>query len=117
MDKAKIGVIIHKNRWPGVLAEEDFRRLKKLGRVVATKKAEALTDDEAIAILKDCDVAIGSWGTPKPNEAIMAGCPKLKLWVHAAGTGTIPSSATTPNDSRPPCRYVASFMNSPRGTT
>lgn len=86
MDKAKIGVIIHKNRWPGVLAEEDFRRLKKLGRVVATKKAEPLTDVEAIAILKDCDVAIGSWGTPKPNEAIMAGCPRLKLWVHAAGT-------------------------------
>jgi phosphoglycerate dehydrogenase-like enzyme len=86
MDKAKIGVIIHKSRWPGVLAEEDFRRLKKLGRVIATRQADPLTDDQAIAILKDCDVAIGSWGTPKPSEAIMAACPKLKLWVHAAGT-------------------------------
>ena len=86
MGEAKIGVIIHKNRRPGVLAAEDLQRLKTLGDVVVTDKDEPLTDAEAVEVLKDCDVALGSWGTPKPNEAIMAGCPKLKLWVHAAGT-------------------------------
>jgi phosphoglycerate dehydrogenase-like enzyme len=86
MGEAKIGVIIHRNRWPGVLAEADAERLRALGEVVFTDKDEPLTDEEAIAILADCDIALGSWGTPKPNEAIMAGCPKLKLWAHAAGT-------------------------------
>ena len=86
MRRAKIGVVIHRNRWPGVLSDADFERLGTLGEVVATDKAEPLTDAEAVEILKDCDVALGSWNTPKPNEAILAGCPKLKLWVHAAGT-------------------------------
>jgi len=86
MSEAKIGVIIHRNRRPGVLADEDAGRLETLGQVVFTDKDEPLTDEEAVELLADCDVALGSWGTPKPNEAIMAGCPKLKLWVHAAGT-------------------------------
>lgn len=86
MGKARIGVIIHRSRRPGVISPEDIERLKTLGDVVLTDKDDALTDDEAIEVLKDCEIALGSWGTPKPNEAIMAGCPALKLWVHAAGT-------------------------------
>jgi len=86
MGAAKIGVIIHRNRWPGVLSEADFQRLKALGEVVATDKAEPLTDEEAIEVLRDCQIALGSWDTPKPNEAILSACPHLKLWVHAAGT-------------------------------
>ncbi len=86
MTRAKIGVIIHRNRWPGVIREEDIARLETLGEVVLTDKAEPLSDAEAIDVLADCDVALGSWGTPKPNGAILAACPKLKLWMHAAGT-------------------------------
>jgi phosphoglycerate dehydrogenase-like enzyme len=86
MGRPRIGVIIHRSRRPGVIRPEDIERLKTLGEVVLTDKAGPLTDEEAVEILKDCDVALGSWGTPKPNEAILAGCPKLKLWVHAAGT-------------------------------
>jgi len=86
MSRAKIGVIIHKDRRAGVISPEDIERLKSLGEVVITDKDEPLTDEEAIGILRDCRIALGSWGTPKPSEAIMAGCPDLELWVHAAGT-------------------------------
>ncbi len=86
MSRARIGVVIHRNRWAGVLAEADARRLETLGDVVFTDKAEPLTDDEAIELLADCDVALGSWNTPKPNRAILDACPKLRLWVHAAGS-------------------------------
>ena len=86
MSRPKIGVIIHCDRRPGVISRRDIERLRTLGDVVLTEKAEPLTDAEAIEILRDCQVALGSWDTPKPNEAILAGCPKLKLWVHAAGT-------------------------------
>lgn len=86
MSSLKIGVIIHRNRRAGVISPEDIERLKSLGEVVLTDKDEPLTDGEAIEVLRDCQIALGSWGTPKPNEAVMAGCPDLKLWVHAAGT-------------------------------
>ena len=86
MSRRKIGVIIHRLRRPNVIRPEDIERLKTLGDVVITDKDGPLTDEEAIEILRDCEIALGSWGTPKPNEAIMAGCPKLTLWVHAAGT-------------------------------
>jgi len=86
MSRAKIGVIIHKDRRAGVISPRDLERLGWLGDVVLTDKAEPLTDAEAVEILADCDVALGSWDTPKPNETILAGCPSLKLWVHAAGT-------------------------------
>ena len=86
MAEAKIGVIIHVHGRPNVIRPEDIERLRSLGDVVVTDKAEPLTDAEAIEILRDCDVALGSWGTPKPNEAILSACPKLKLWEHAAGT-------------------------------
>jgi len=86
MSSRKIGVIIHRDRRPGVISPEDIERLKSLGEVAITDKAGPLTDEEAIEILQDCRIALGSWGTPKPNEAILAGCPDLELWVHAAGT-------------------------------
>lgn len=86
MSRPRIGVIVHGKGRPIVIRPEDIERLGALGEVIVTDKDEPLTDEEAVEILKDCDVALGSWGTPKPNETIMAGCPKLKLWVHAAGT-------------------------------
>lgn len=86
MAKAKIGVLVHTDRIPGVFAPEDVERLKALGDVRWTTSAKPICDDEAIEILKDCQIAIGSWGTPKPNDKILAACPSLRLWVHAAGT-------------------------------
>ena len=48
-----------------------------------TESAENISTREAIAILGDCSIGIGSWGTPWPDEELLAGYPELRLWVYA----------------------------------
>jgi phosphoglycerate dehydrogenase-like enzyme len=83
---AKIGVVIHTNLREQLFSEEDRTRLESLGDVVWTDSAEKLSTEKAIDLLKDADVGVGSWGTPKPDQALMDGCPCLRLWEHVAGT-------------------------------
>ncbi len=86
MAACKIGVVIHTKLRDNLFTTEDMERLEKLGEVVWTGSPEPLPVDEATAILADCDVGIGSWGTPGPKEEVLSECPKLRLWVHAAGS-------------------------------
>lgn len=86
MPQTKIGVVIHADR-AGTLFKPDVRaQLDALGDVRWTDKAAPLTTDEACALLADCEVGIGSWSTPVPNAQLMAACPRLRLWEHAAGS-------------------------------
>lgn len=84
--KRKIGVIIHVPLRDQLFAPADRDRLSALGDVVWTESAKPVTMDEAIEILKDCEVGVGSWGSPHPGAALMAGCPRLKMWEHVAGS-------------------------------
>lgn len=83
----KIGVLIPVPNRNGLFTQGSWAELTALGTVVANAGDKQLTVDEAAAMLADCDVAVGSWGTAHPaTPGLLARLPKLKLWVHAAGT-------------------------------
>lgn len=83
---ATIGVVVHRALRKTIFAEADCARLDTLGTVRWTDSDKPLDTAAAIALLKECEIGIGSWGTPRPDEQLTPACPKLKLWVHAAGT-------------------------------
>lgn len=86
MARPNIGVVIH-DELAGRIFDADSRaRLEDLGRVRWAGKSTPLTMDEACALLADCEIGVGSWGTPVPDARLMAACPRLRLWEHAAGS-------------------------------
>ena len=86
MGRAKIGVVIHLPLREELFSPEDKARLEALGEVVWTDSPAPLTVEEAIARLADCEVGVGSWGTPRPDPVLLPACPKLRLWEHVAGS-------------------------------
>jgi phosphoglycerate dehydrogenase-like enzyme len=84
--KPKIAVLIHTDLREKLFTPKDCARLNTLGNVAWTDSATPITDEEAIGLCADAEIAVGSWGTPKPNQAIMDACPKVKLWEHVAGS-------------------------------
>jgi len=86
MSDTRIGVVIHTPLLDRLLGPEDRRRLNALGEVKWADSDERLSVEEAAAMLADCEVGIGSWGTPHPCVGLMQACPKLRLWEHVGGT-------------------------------
>ncbi|MHC5054267.1 MAG: hydroxyacid dehydrogenase [Planctomycetota bacterium] len=86
MAKPKIGVVIHTPLRRELFSDSDWARLGELGDVVATESEKPVSADEAVAILRDCEVAVGSWGTPRPDAEVMPACPGLRMWEHVAGS-------------------------------
>ena len=86
MAKPKIGVVIHTELRDQLFSKEDTERLNGLGKVVLTDSPKPITVQQACELLRDCEVGVGSWGTPHPCKEIMDACPKLRLWEHVAGT-------------------------------
>jgi phosphoglycerate dehydrogenase-like enzyme len=82
----KIGVVIHTKLLHGIWDQASIDKLNSLGEVAWTDSEDPISEEQAIAILKDADIGIGSWRTPGPREAVVQACPKLRLWVHSAGT-------------------------------
>lgn len=83
---AAIGVIIHDPLARALFSPEDRARLERCGRVRWADAREPLTVEHAIDLLRDAEVAIGSWRSPLPDERLLGACPALRLWVHAAGS-------------------------------
>jgi phosphoglycerate dehydrogenase-like enzyme len=82
-----IGVVIPTKPLGRILAEAARAALEKLGRVTWAAAEDKVTPEEAVRVLAGCEIGIGSWGTPNPRtEGLLAACPHLKLWVHAAGS-------------------------------
>lgn len=86
MSKTRIGVVIHTSLRDTLFTTRDMRRLETLGEVKWTDSSDKIDEGEAIHILADCEVGIGSWGTPWPSPEVVKACPKLRLWEHVAGT-------------------------------
>jgi len=82
----KVGVVIHKQLLKTILDPVDAARLEAIADVRWTQSETAVSVARAVELLADCEIGMGSWGTPYPCREIMEGCPKLKLWEHAAGT-------------------------------
>jgi phosphoglycerate dehydrogenase-like enzyme len=82
----KIGVIIPKGKCEQLFSDEDRTRLDRLGDVRWTGSDQQLSVEEAGEFLAGCEVGVGSWGTPYPSAELLALCPDLRLWEHAAGS-------------------------------
>lgn len=86
MEKPDIGVVIHTALAEKLFSPHDRARLESLGRVAWTASPRAISAADAAQLLRDCDIGVGSWGTPYPDATLVPACPRLRLWVHAAGT-------------------------------
>ena len=86
MTKPKIGIIIHEGLCDQLFAPETHARIDEIGEVIWADAAAPLNVEEASSLLQSCRIGVGSWGTPRPDAALLAGCPDLRLWIHAAGT-------------------------------
>jgi phosphoglycerate dehydrogenase-like enzyme len=82
----KIGVVIHGNLAEQLFTQGDRLRLASLGEVHWTSSREPIDHPAAVELLKHCDVGLGSWKTPRPDAALMAACPRLRCWIHVAGS-------------------------------
>lgn len=82
----KIGVIVHRPLCAQLFTEADRARLETLGAVTWTQADASITERDAVELLRDCDVAIGSWWTPYPTQGLLGCCPRLRLWEHVGGS-------------------------------
>ena len=82
----RVGVIIPTGLRRDLFRTSDEERLNGLADITWTDSVDNLTVPEAVDLLSECHVGVGSWGTPHPDAGLMAGCPELELWVHGAGT-------------------------------
>ena len=83
---AKIGVVVHRDLLEIIFSERDQQRLNSLGDVRWTQSPKPISVEQACELLADCEIGLGGWDTPYPNAALMAACPQLRLWEHAAGS-------------------------------
>jgi phosphoglycerate dehydrogenase-like enzyme len=86
MTKTKIGIVIPPDLRRQLFSPKAETRLGEIGDVTWAKGPALPTIDEACALLQGCVIGVGSWRTPFPNAALLARCPDLRLWVHAAGS-------------------------------
>ncbi|MDF2658566.1 MAG: 3-phosphoglycerate dehydrogenase [Paenibacillus sp.] len=81
-----IGVLLPTSMQKAIFSEASRKELESVANVRWNETDEQLTEEQACMFLRDCQVAVGSWRTPKPSKAILESCPSLQLWEHAAGS-------------------------------
>ena len=82
-----IAVLPTRQACDSLFSEETWAELESLGAVVRNETEHgALSDEDTIALTRDADVCITSWGSPQLNEAVISASPRLSLVCHAAGT-------------------------------
>jgi phosphoglycerate dehydrogenase-like enzyme len=85
-ERPRIGVIIEKPLRDQLFTHSDRQRLDGLGEVIWAESESQLTQNQAVEILADCHIAVGSWMAPLPSRELLAACPHLVLWEHVAGS-------------------------------
>ncbi len=66
--------------------EENIKLAESLGEVVWNETDDYFKDGELREKIKDCDVYVTVWGSPRLSEDIVQAAPKLKLLCHLCGT-------------------------------
>ena len=69
-----------------LFSEQSRQELADLATLRYQEEDERLAEDELIALVQDCEVAITGWGTPPFSQKVVDACPNLKLVAHSAGT-------------------------------
>jgi phosphoglycerate dehydrogenase-like enzyme len=86
LNMVKVGVLIPAPACKALFSEESRARLESFVQVVWNDTDRQLNEEEASDFLQQCEVAVGSWRTAIPTNALLDRCGSLKLWEHAAGT-------------------------------
>ena len=87
MPKTSIAVLIHQPLQQELISSSDRKRLEDLGQVSWWDQDRPATVEEAASFIEGARAVIGSWGSVNPGqEDVLAHCPDLRLWVHAAGS-------------------------------
>jgi len=81
-----IGVLIPEAALTPLFSNEALSALQKLGTCRFNQGDQHLDEAQVLDLLQDADIAIGSWGTPRPGAALLDACPKLRYWQHVAGS-------------------------------
>ncbi len=68
--------------FPGSLVE----RLQAFGEVERNPLDRSFTAEELCEKIRDAEILLTHWGTPKIDETVLAHAPKLRLVAHAAGS-------------------------------
>ncbi len=82
----KIVVLVKEATMKKVFSEKYFELLRKHGEVVLYEGADFEDVEKTKSYVKDADVIITSWGTPKLTKEYLDLCPNLKAVMHAAGS-------------------------------
>lgn len=83
----QVAVIIPADQQLQLFTQADRQALNQLADVQWHCNDQKLDVDAAAAFIADAEIAVGSWGTVHPGrEHLIEQCPKLKLWIHAAGS-------------------------------
>ena len=70
MSKPKVGVTLPVGARTNLFSPEDVERLNGIANVIWTDSSEQLSVQAAIELLADCEIGVGSWGTPWPSAII-----------------------------------------------
>lgn len=84
--KPVIGILVPKSNLPRLFSKEALEALASIGECRMNPSDEHLSEAQTIGFLKDAEIAIGSWGTPRPSAEILDACPRLRYWQHVAGS-------------------------------
>lgn len=83
----RIGIVISTVLAEKLFSPNDRARMSTLGEVTWWPGEHEAGLAEAQLFLRDCEIAVGSWGTAHPGmDGLLAACPQLTSWLHAAGT-------------------------------
>ena len=72
--------------FPTFFTDENIALAESLGEVIWNDKTVQLTPDEIAEGIKDSDVYVTGWGSPRLDARILDAAPNLKLLVHLCGT-------------------------------
>lgn len=73
-------------RYDSIFQADIMEELKQSADVSLNDLGKGFTTEELAERARDCDAIITSWGTPRIDQRIIDGCPKVKFIGHAAGT-------------------------------
>lgn len=81
----KIVVFSKVSQLERIFKKEFYERLSKLGELHVYDREDYDDREYVLAFIKDSDLIVTAWGSPKIDDEMISLCPKLKRIIHAGG--------------------------------
>ncbi len=89
MDNTKLNILItmaNDNVRKSFIGSREIKQLEQIGNIKWNEKNTQFTNEELRENLRDIDICITGWRTPKLDNYVLKNANKLKLLVHTGGT-------------------------------